>query len=1041
MSFVVYRSSAGSGKTFTLVKEYLKMVLKRPGEFRHILAITFTNKAANEMKERILDNLKQLSVLESGAPSQAIMHLLPDLRQVTGLDNAGISQRAAETLKLILHNYSDFAITTIDSFVHRIIRTFAHDLHLPLNFEVELDMDKLIAQSVDLLISRVGSNEQLTKILVRFLETKTENEKSWHIEKDLQEFAKSLMNEDGTIFIERLRNLSLDDFMEINNRVNALIAQFENTVHKIGTEAFQLIQNQNISINSFFHGTNGIGKYFENISKRNFDKLLPNSYVASTINDDKWYTAKLDLTDKIAIDSIKPQLVALFQQIENFKKDRYNEYLLLKLLTKNIYPIAVLNELDKELNEIKTRNNILPISEFNKRIAEIVRNEPVPFIYERLGEKYHHFLIDEFQDTSVLQWQNLLPLIANSLSYNRFNMIVGDGKQAIYRFRSGEVEQFAQLPYIYKNDGNPVNIERELSLVRNYKAENLNKNFRSKAEIITFNNEFFRCIASNLPPDYQSIYEGLEQEYDPENTGGLVSIEFLDKKNSESSFEEQNFSKINQIIAQAVNDGFEWKDIAILCRSNAKASNIAQYLIEQGIDIISSQSLLLACSPEVNFMISCLQYLNNPVDAISQRAMKQYLVNTGRIPAEAINKPLKTLTFDFHVSALIKLPLYDLCEKIIRIFTLNNSVNPHIQFFLDAVLEFSMANRQNLSDFLLWWEEKKKTKSIIVPEGINAVRIMTIHKAKGLEFPVVIYPYAEEKVSLTKKSQWVDFDNPNIPMLRAALLPITKDLATTTLAPLYEEEKGKSLLDLINILYVVLTRASNRLYVLTSFPANEAKEINSIPLFFQQFLKSSGIWSENKTTYIFGKAVAFLSGKRSSLSGNYHLTSFISNEWHSKVLISQQAVEAWDVENPDKNREWGILLHTCLAKIKTADDIDSVLNDYYLQGILDDDERSRLNENIRQVITHPMLAGYFTHEVTVKTEADILDANGMLYRPDRLILNGNKAVIIDYKTGKPAEKHRKQLRNYSCLLADLGYTSPKMLLVYLDKTITIDEFE
>ncbi len=1041
MPFVVYKSSAGSGKTFTLVKEYLKMVLKKPGEFRHILAITFTNKAANEMKERILDNLKQLSVLENGVPSQAIIHLLPDLKQVTGLDDAGISQRAAETLKLILHNYSDFAITTIDSFVHRIIRTFAHDLHLPVNFEVELDMDKLIAQSVDLLISRVGSNEQLTKILVRFLETKTENEKSWHIEKDLQEFAKSLMNEDGIVFIEKLRDLSLDDFMEINNRVNALIAQFENTVHKIGTEAFQLIQNQNISINSFFHGSSGIGKYFENISKRNFDKLLPNSYVVSTINDDKWYAAKPDLADKMAIDSIKPQLAAFFQQIEDFKKDHYDEYLLLKLLTKNIYPIAVLNELDKELNEIKTRNNILPISEFNKRIAEIVLNEPVPFIYERLGEKYHHFLIDEFQDTSVLQWQNLLPLITNSLSYNRFNMIVGDGKQAIYRFRSGEVEQFAQLPYIYKNDGNPVNLERELSLVRNYKAENLGKNFRSKAEIITFNNEFFRCISSNLPPDYQSIYKGLEQEYNPENTGGLVSIEFLDKKNSESSFDEQNFSKINQIIAQAVNDGFEWKDMAILCRSNAKASNIAQYLIEQGIDIISSQSLLLAGSPEVNFMISCLQYLNNPADAISQWAMKQYLVNTGKIPAEAIDKPLKTLAFDFYVFALIKLPLYDLCEKIIRIFKLNDNVNPHIQFFLDAVLEFSMANRQNLSDFLSWWEEKKKTKSIIVPEGINAVRIMTIHKAKGLEFPVVIYPYADEKVSLTKKSQWVDFDNPNISMLRAALLPVTKDLTATTLAHLYEEEKGKSLLDLINILYVVLTRASNRLYVLTSLPANEAKEINSIPLFFQQFLKSSGVWSDNKLVYTFGEAVAFLSGKRSSLSGNYRLASFISNEWHSKVLISQLAAEAWDVENPDKNREWGILLHACLAKIKTADDIDNVLNDYYLQGILDDNERSRLNENIRQVITHPLLAGYFTQEVTVKTEADILDVNGMLYRPDRLILNGNKAVIIDYKTGKPAEKHRKQLRNYSCLLSDLGYTAPKMLLVYLDKTIAIDEFE
>jgi len=861
MPFVVYKSSAGSGKTFTLVKEYLKIVLKKPGNFRHVLAITFTNKAANEMKERIIGNLQQLSALQDNAPSQAINHLLPDLRQATGLDDKEIGQRAADTLKLILHNYSDFAITTIDSFVHHVIRTFARDLHLPVNFEVELDTDKLIAQSVDLLISRVGSNEKLTKIFVRFLETKTEDEKSWHIEKDLQTFAKTLMNEDGIVFIEKLRNLSLDDFIEINTNVNALTNRFESAIHKIGNDAYQLINNHNIPAEAFFHGKSGIGKYFENISNKRFDKISPNSYVLSTINDDKWYAAKLNPDNKTAIDSIKSQLAIYYQQILDFKGENYNEYVLLKLLTKNIYPIAVLNELDKELNEIITRNNILPISEFNKRIAEIVLNEPVPFIYERLGEKYHHFLIDEFQDTSILQWQNLLPLITNSLAYNNFNMIVGDGKQAIYRWRSGEVEQFAQLPNIYKNDGNPVNLEREQSLVQNYREETLGKNFRSKAEIIAFNNDFFRCISSNLSNDYQSIYDGLEQEYNPENTGGFVSIEFLDKKNLELSFDELNFNKINQIIADAVEDGFEWKDIAILCRSNAKASNIAQYLIEQGIDIISSQSLLLANSPEVNFLIACLQYLSNPHDAISQRAIMQYLASTGKISVETVDKPLKNSGFDFSVSSLIKLPLYDLCEKIIRIFKLNDKVNPHIQFFLDAVLEYSMANRQNISGFLSWWDEKKDKKSIIVPEGINAVRIMTIHKAKGLEFPVVIYPFADERAKMTKQSQWVDFQNTNIPKLKAALLPTSQELTETTYAHFYEEEKGKSLLDLINILYVVLTRASNRLYVLTSLPTNEAKEINSIPLFFIQFLKSSGSWSDERMIYTFGEPVVFHSEK------------------------------------------------------------------------------------------------------------------------------------------------------------------------------------
>ncbi|MCK4638739.1 MAG: UvrD-helicase domain-containing protein, partial [Bacteroidales bacterium] len=414
MSFTVYKSSAGSGKTYTLVKEYLKIVLMHPTKFRNILAITFTNKAANEMKERIISNLIELSATEPDKNSITIKYLLPELISDLKIDTETITKRSSEALELILHNYSDFAIGTIDSFVHKIIRIFAHDLHLPLNFDVEMDEDTLISQAIDLLISRVGTDEKLTKVLMRFTEDKTENEQNWNIETDLQTFAKSLLKEDGQYQIEKLKKLTLDDFLKINKKILENIKKFEDSVKEKAGIAIQLIHKNNVSISSFYYGNQGIGKYFDNLFNGDFEKIKPNSRVIQTIEKNKWYSGKTDDYQKYAIDNIKSELKEIYFDIEENIINGYSKYMVLKLLRRNIYPLAVLNEIEKILNEIKTQNNIVHISEFNKRIADIVLNEPVPFIYERLGEKYKYFLIDEFQDTSVLQWHNLLPLIDNS---------------------------------------------------------------------------------------------------------------------------------------------------------------------------------------------------------------------------------------------------------------------------------------------------------------------------------------------------------------------------------------------------------------------------------------------------------------------------------------------------------------------------------------------------------------------------------------------------------------------------------------------------
>ncbi|MBI9036654.1 MAG: UvrD-helicase domain-containing protein [Bacteroidales bacterium] len=1055
MSFTVYKSSAGSGKTYTLVKEYLKIVLLEPFSFRSILAITFTNKAANEMKDRIIGNLQSLSKLDINKIDKKTEILLNALTSETGLKPEIITQRATKVLELILHNYSDFAIGTIDSFVYKIIRTFAFDLHIPINFDIELETDEIISQTIDILLNKVGSDENLTRTLVRFTEAKTENDQNWNIEFDLKSFSSQLFNENAQSHINKLKELSLENFNSIYRKINAAIKDFENSVYTCAVKPYELILQKAIPNNAFYQGEKGIAKYFENLYNKQFDKIVPNSYVNKTINENKWYAGKANESEMAAIDSVKEQILSAFNDILDTLSEHFDNYKTYLILSKNIFPLALLNEIEKVFHELKSQNNIVHISEFNKRISEIVFNEPVPFIYERLGEKYRHFMIDEFQDTSVLQWQNLLPLIDNSLAEGNFNMLVGDGKQAIYRWRNGEVEQFAKLPEIYKKEKYRFSDEREQNLIRNYKAEILNNNFRSKAEIVKFNNDFFNFVSELLPEKFNSIYSNLEQDHLKENAGGYVQFNFIEKDNSEFSSEDLNFIKIHEIILETIDHNFTFEDIAILCRNNSEASRVARYLIENKINVISSESLLLYKSPEVSFLLAFLKFILKPDDKISQTEIINFLLQNEKIEGSNLNAYLinlknisesitKTEDYDKNFINLIKksgfktnlnelnfLPVFDLCEKLIREFFDKEDVNPYLQFFLDSVLKFTTQTNTNLSEFLEWWEKNKKSLSLVIPEGINAVKIMTIHKAKGLEFPVVIFPFANEKLNVSRNSIWVDYQDENLPELKTALFPTNKDLEETKYAELYIEEKNKSFLDLLNLLYVVMTRPSERLYVLSPLPPKNSNNI-SLPILFSEFLKKTGDWSETESVYSFGEKAFYLRSKEKHGEENFKLNSFISNEWRNKMLISKLAPDVWDVEYPEKNKQWGNLVHNVLSQIFTIEDVDETLNSLLLNGILDNEEKIQLSKITNQLISNPDINQYFQKGLEIKNEVEILLTDGKSIRPDRLVFKDDELIIIDYKTGSHKESDTKQIKKYGNILYDLGYKNIKKVLIYIN---------
>ncbi len=1052
-NFTIYKSSAGSGKTFTLVKEYLALALNDganpPQAYKHILAVTFTNKAAAEMKERIIKALKELSEDDYSNISSGTKTMLGALKEHTKLnatkklDDKTIRQRAQNILTAILHNYTDFAIGTIDKFVQKVVRTFAFDLKIPMSFEIEMDDDKLLTQAIDLLIGQIGNDEKLTKALVEYTESKTDDEKSWHIENDLKQFAKNLLTEEGTVYIDKLRSLTVDDFFKIKDTLSAELNKFELVIKKEAEKACQLIKSNGLTNKDFYQSDKGIGGYFEKLKNGRIDYIAPNSYVKLTVGEDKWYAGKLSAETKAGIDGISSQLLDCFNAIQIIKEKDYSEYVLFGLINKNIYSLAVLNEIEKLMNEYKAENNVLHISEFNKMIAKIVMNEPIPFIYERLGEKYNNYLIDEFQDTSVLQFQNLLPLIDNSLANGNFTMLVGDGKQAIYRFRGGEVEQFDMLPKIFKHNDNELVLERQDALIRNHNPQVLAKNYRSKREVIEFNNSLFRTLGNQLNEKYKSIYNDLEQDFNVDNTGGFVQIEFIQEVKEDGRI--QNIEKTLEIIKQLLQDNYKLKDIAILVRKNTDGSDIANYLTENGINVISSESLLLSNSKEINFINSLLKYLSNTNDAIVHTEIIEYLVASDLHPPQLFDEVLnlknktgllsvfKSAHIDFNTTHLSKMALYELCEELIRVFKLNSNPNAYIQFFLDEVLNYSIKKNNNLNDFLEYWEEKRMKSSLIIPQGMDAVSIMTMHKAKGLEFPVVIMPFSTNDVSKGKKNLWIDVENEKLSNLPSALVPTNKDLEETDYRELYEEEDNKSLLDSLNVLYVGFTRAEERMYVLTGKPTQKPENLGNVSDMLAFYYLQKGEWQEGKTIYSFGNAMPHQSiTNNQQQSANYDLKTFNSNQWRENIKMRAAAPTIWNTAATESKKDYGVVVHSALAKVKTEEDIEPALNIMCTEGLITNEEKEILIKTLFSIVNLPQLKQYFVKGLTVKNEAEIITISGEMFRPDRVILKDKTAVIIDYKTGEEKPKHKEQIIGYGDLLAQMGYLVTEKLLVYIE---------
>ena len=1043
-SFSIYDASAGSGKTYALVKEYLKIILvaKKNDAYRNILAITFTNKAVHEMKSRIVGNLLEFT---KDNPNQKAADLMQVLSGEIQLSVPEIQSKSNQIIKHIIHNYAAFDISTIDKFTHKVIRAFAHDLNLPMTFEVTLDTENLLTEAVDAIIAQAGEDDVLTNLLIDFTMQKTDEDKSWDISREIFETGRLLLNENNREEITHFQEKSITEFIEIKNKVAEACKVIDKENSELAKNLLAIIEKSGIEIKSF-----SAGHFPNHLNSIASEKFNPNNKTYHEFEDIK---INKGAKDKEVIETLIPELLSVLNSI--YKKFEKREFY--SAFLKNITPLSLLNTVSNELAKIQKEQNVLSIAEFNAIIYNEIQNQPAPFIYERLGERYRHFFIDEFQDTSEMQWQNLIPLIDNATSSEIEGekgtlMIVGDPKQSIYRWRGGKAEQFIEL----SKGKNPFN-NPEVELFK------LGTNYRSYSQVIDFNNKLFYYLSTDFTNlDYKDLYENHSHQEENSKKGGYVNLSFIPKLEN-STEEEDALDKVElylqatlKTIEKVKKEGFEYQEIVILTRKRSQGTAVANYLIENNIPIISSETLMIQNSSEVQLIINILKYLNNSSDIEAKASFLLYISNQvqsdlavhdfiSKGKEKTIEKEFELWLTQFDISLsfqdIRKKSLYEAVEIIVSKFLSKvNSSNAYVQYFIDIVLERDVRNQAGIADFLIYWNKNNDKFSIPSPEGKNAIRIMTIHKSKGLEFPVVIIPFAEEDYARKPKDKlWLDAEQETFGLPKV-LIDNSSSVENfgEEAAAIFHEKKQEELLDNINVLYVALTRSEEQLYIISQYlePNKEGQYPYNTASFFIEYLISLKVYQPSILEYEFGDIMK-LSSVISVIDETNTIPTISQALDFKNIKIAQREALMWGTHQQEAI-EYGNIIHEILSFVKTASDIDLAILKAIENGLITTNQKEVVLKSIQEIVSNKELEIYFTHDNEILNEQAIIQKEGKTIKPDRMVITKNNEVyLLDYKTGTHNQKYQLQLENYQNAIEKMGLKVTKKALVYVGKEINV----
>ncbi len=1083
----IYKASAGSGKTFKLTEEYLKLVFANPYAFKQILAVTFTNKATAEMKSRILQELYLLSNSDISNTNIKQSGHKDTLSNFFNLSDIEISKKARTILNNILHDYSKFSVNTIDKFFQQILRSFTKEIGIQPGYQIELNNDDILSKSIDELMHEIGDNKQLQEWLIKYSESKINEGKNWDFNRDLKSLGKQIFTEkykeQNQDFIEKSDK---DLFNKYLSTLNSIKYKFEEKLIKIGEEAIEYIFSNNLDISDFLSGKAGVINYFYKLSNKKFE--TPGKRVYDALGSvEKWYKKSSPKKEEIT-NAVNNKLLDLLKDAVNYFNNENINYNTATAILSNFYTLGILKDINRKIKEYSKLNNIFLLSDGAKLLNDIINNNDTPFIYEKTGNIYKHFLIDEFQDTSTMQWKNFKPLITNSLSQNKKNIIVGDIKQSIYRWRNSD---WSILAHHVNND-----FKQFLP-----KTESLEHNYRSQKNIISYNNTIFASAASILQNDFnykilenKNISDDLKNEIitayhdlyqkSPNNTkGGYICNKFYED-DDENTWKEKVKENIPKIIEQLQDKNYKLKDIAILVRTKNEGKEIADTIIEYKnrtnnnsykYDFISNESLFLNNSASVNFIISIFRYFIFPENTINKAELIYRYNRQKDSEIENIHKLFnyKNKLQDYlpddvfsRLDKLKNLPINELTEKIILLFNLNHEKTelPFLQAFQNVIFEFSKKNSSEINTFLEWWNENNNKQTLVVSDEQDAIKILTIHKSKGLEFKAVIIPFCVWDISKSRNDDILWCKTQKEPFNKIPLVPVTltKKLENTIFDNTYYKETMYKYVDSLNMTYVAFTRAKNALYTFSKKPKDENKIPNigdllhfiltntsypKIPLNEKkpEFVEFNNYWDNENQKFELGNIQENISDKESSKNDIFYIENISLSELPSfdiknRLNLKLHNPEYFNSENTNNKINYGKMMHEIFENIITDEDIPSAINEQFNEGKINLSEKEILIKKIYSTLKNEEIKNWFNNKWRVKTENEIILPNGKTFRPDRVIYNDNEMKIIDYKFGEIDElKHRKQITNYKNSLTEMGYKNIKAYIWYVEKNKIIED--
>jgi ATP-dependent helicase/nuclease subunit A len=1057
----ILQASAGSGKTFSLTAHYLTLLLSGDNKYREILAVTFTNKATEEMKSRILEVLVGLAKGDASRKIEDYRVII--LKAHPLLNPQELQFRADKIYRKILHDYSRFSVSTIDGFVQKVIRGFAFELGLNADYSLETNYNKVKDDLVAKLDEALNHNSQLLQWIIDLAIERISENKSWNYKIELYNLIGEIFTERFQVFEDAIEELGPDNIDALFKNYSAItkaeIKRFEEQIVALATQAYEAFDRFGVKTESLKgKSRSGLLKIVM-VARGDLSKV--DGLFCFIDEPDDWF--QKNAGEPGFYDAVNP----LLKEIKEYYQANLPSYSLAVAFNKNLYYLRLMQEIAVLLKQYRSENENLLISDAQKLISEITKDagDNPSFIWEKVGNRYKNFLFDEFQDTSTSQWGSFKSLLANAIASPNLEMtdhlIVGDTKQSIYRWRNG--------------DWNILHKHAKLDIGEaNVLEESLAENYRSAENIITFNNFLYKSIPqtlqSELNQNIENRAEAIKTWWQNENyqqiitdiyttatqnfagntpKGGSIKIKKFSKEDapSEARFTETTFRDlalddvVQEIRELREDQGFALKDIAVLVRSNTEALLTVRKLMEQNLPVISGDALLIANNKAIQLLINTLKMLVGVEAQIALYkanciALYQGLQHKTPEAIHYLNLTITPLTQLGQVlppalcenwQTWLQLPLPELVEILIDSYGLRHQTE-HLAYLLafrDLTAHANKMGEKGIISFLTWWEEDGLNKSLPSPEGADAIQVITIHKSKGLAFRAVFIPFCNWDIKgKVNATFWVSSEDTVYKELKGIPLRYNEALADSSIAKAYYEELLYNNMDALNMLYVATTRSKDYLYIGT-MAKKEAKLSNMGDVINHTFEND---FDDNNLYEIVEHYEKSSSHEELSL---IHLNQYPTTSRLAELYVPSEEKHLKHVLNIEKSGRKGSLLHDILANASTETEVNKFIEELVLYGTIQEDEVSTLNTAALEVLNNKDLQSILSKATESITEKNIVDADGKMHRPDRVLITDDGVIILDYKfTLEESESHVRQVDRYKELLVAMGYENVQTYLFY-----------